>query len=143
MPAVETEDIQTIEYNPLDPYSRAPIPTIAAIRHDALNTAHGFFVSYYADRPELIRSADKALEALKTRPWTVLESGDLEIAGSSATYISGAECVKKGVYKTNKKTGRHSPTYCPSYNGGRGGRCYHQTAREIVRLAQVFMGVIE
>lgn len=126
--------------NPLTPYSGAPDPAIV-VTPAALQSAHDFFIGYYADEPKVVQGAAKALKALRERAWTIQTDGGLEIAGSRGdTYLASDQgCVIQGSFSVNKKTGKHSPAWCKSFVFGQkhhGGACYHLIARELLRLAQ-------
>jgi hypothetical protein len=136
LPELEDDDTP----NPLTPYSGAPDPSVA-VTLDALQSAHDFFVSYYADEPNVVKGAHKALKALRERAWAIQPDGSLEIAGSQGdTYQANDQgCVVQGHFTINRKTKKHSPAWCKSFVFGQkrhGGQCYHLIARELVRLAQ-------
>lgn len=127
--------------DPLTPYAGAPDPAIA-VTLDALQSAHDFFVCYYADEPKVVQGAGKALKALRERAWSIQADGALEITGSTGdTYLANDQgCTIKGHVIRNKKTGKYRPTWCKSFVFGQkqhGGQCYHLIARELVRLAQL------
>jgi hypothetical protein len=139
--ALPEADLDEESLDPLTPYASAPDPTIA-VTPQALQSAHDFFVCYYADEPKVVQGAAKALTALRERAWAIQPDGALEISGSTGdTYLANDQgCTIKGRFTSNKKTGKHRPAWCKSFLFGQkqhGGQCYHLIARELVRLAQL------
>lgn len=91
-------------------------------------------------RASIRERVSAAYKALQSRTWEILADGSVRVQGSSGYYIAGfagGECIRDGVTRTNAKTGKVGKVYCPSYNGGHQGHCYHLWMRELVRLAQV------
>lgn len=133
-------EIDTSRLGTVEPFSGEPIEGIVPPA-EALAVATNYLTAHYEDDGDAKQSAKiaKAYKAIQSEKLlAVLPNGKVRVQGSSAVYLVGTDCTVEGQFVINKKTNKHSPRYCPTYQGGKQGSCYHIWMKELVRVAQVF-----